>query len=345
VKTTRLGKTGLQVSRVGFGGIPIQRLTEAEAVRVVQRCIDLGVTFLDTATGYTTSEERIGKAISATPGRREQLVLATKTPARDRATAAEHLEQSLKRLNVETVDLWQFHNVSTFEALDQVLAPGGALEAAHQALEAGKVRHIGISSHSMDVALRAVTLGCFETIQFPFNFVTSEPADRLLPLARKHDLGFIAMKPLGGGLLSDANLCIKYLLQFDGVVPDPGVQAVEEIEEIVTVVAGSWELTAGEWQAIERIRSEVGTRFCRRCGYCEPCPEGVRISMIMNLPSFWKRMPAARLATGSFAEAVECARNCIECGECEDKCPYHLPIRAMIAEHIEFYEKALQAGI
>jgi predicted aldo/keto reductase-like oxidoreductase len=343
VKTTRLGKTGLYVSRIGFGGIPIQRLTEADAIRVVQHCLDLGVTFIDTATGYTTSEERIGKALVTGGWRRDQVVLATKTPARDGVTALKHLEQSLKRLQVEVIDLWQLHNVSTFEALDQVLAPGGALEAAQQALQAGKVCHIGLSSHSMDVALKAVPLGPFETIQFPFNFVTSEPADSLLPLAREHDLGFIAMKPLGGGLLSDANLCIKYLLQFDDVVPDPGIQDIQEIDEIAAIMAGPWELTAEEWQAIERIRSEVGTRFCRRCGYCEPCPEGVRISTVMNLKSFWQRMPAENLASGWFAEAVECARSCIECGECEGKCPYHLPIRAMIVENIAFYDRELGA--
>jgi predicted aldo/keto reductase-like oxidoreductase len=342
MKTIRLGKTGLEVSRVGFGGIPIQRLTETEAIRVVQRCLDLGVTFLDTANGYTTSEERIGQAIT---GRRDQLILATKTPARDRATALEHLELSLKRLRVDVIDLWQFHNVSTFEALDQVLGPDGALEAARQAVQAGKVRHIGITSHSMDVALKAVPLGHFETIQFPFNFVTSEPADSLLPLARRHDLGFIAMKPLAGGMLDDARLCIKYLLQFDGVVPDPGIQRLEEIEEIAAIVAGSWALASEEWQAIERIRAEVGTHFCRRCGYCEPCPQGVRISTVMNLESFWKRMPIERMRDGWIAEAAATARDCIQCGECEDKCPYHLPIRDMIVENIEFYEKALQAGV
>jgi predicted aldo/keto reductase-like oxidoreductase len=341
MKTIRLGSTGLEVSRVGFGGIPIQRLTEAEAIRVVQRCLELGVTFLDTANGYSTSEERIGKAIA---GRREQVIIATKTAARDRATAREHLELSLKRLNVETIDLWQLHNVSTFEIYEQVLGPGGAMEAAQRALEAGKVQHIGMTGHSMDVALKAVPSGHFETIQFPFNFVTSEPAERLVPLAQKHDVGFIAMKPLGGGLLSDANLCIKYLLQFDNVVPDPGIEKVEEIEEIAAIVAGPWELTPQEWQEIERIRAEVGTRFCRRCDYCQPCQQGVHISTVMTLRSVWKRLPAERMVTGWIAEAMESARNCIECGECEEKCPYHLPIREMIVENIEFYEDVLRTA-
>ncbi len=335
MKTIRLGKTGLEVSRVGFGGIPTQRLAEDEAIKVVQRCLDLGITFLDTANAYSTSEERIGKAIA---GRREQVVIATKTTARDRATAQQHLELSLKRLNTDYIDLWQFHNVSTFEAYEQVLAPNGAVEAAQEALRAGKIRHIGLSVHSMDVALKAVPSGYFETVQFPFNFVTNEAATELIPLAQKHDVGFIAMKPMAGGLLDNAVLAIKYLLQFDHVVPDPGIERVEEIEEIVGIVQGPWELTSRKWQEIERIRAQVGTRFCRRCGYCQPCLQGVSIVLIMNLRSFWKRLPAERFSTGWLAKALESTDNCIECGECEDKCPYDLPIREMIVENMAFYE-------
>jgi predicted aldo/keto reductase-like oxidoreductase len=339
MRTVRLGRTNLEVSRVGFGGIPIQRLEEAEAIRVVQRCLDLGVTYLDTANSYTTSEERIGKALA---GRREQVVIGTKTAARDRDTAREHLELSLRRLHVESIDLWQFHNVSTPEVYKQVLGPGGAMETARWALEHGLVRHVGITSHSLETALEAVPSGLFETVQFPFNFVTNEAAEKLVPLAREHDVGFIAMKPMGGGMLSDAKLAIKFLLQFDHVVPDPGIERVEEIEEIVAIARGSWELAPDERQAIEQIRDEVGTRFCRRCGYCEPCPEGVRVSLLMNLPSMIQRMPRERVAAGPFAEAVVSGGQCIECGECEEKCPYLLPIREMLVEHIALYESALQ---
>ena len=338
MKSTRLGQTEMQVSRVGFGGIPIQRLREAEAVGVVQRCLDLGVTFLDTANGYTTSEERIGKAIA---GRREQVVIATKTTARDKATAQEHLELSLRRLHTDTIDLWQFHNVSSFEAYERVLGTDGAMEAAQEALRAGKIRHIGITSHSMDVALKAVPSGLFETIQFPFNFITNEAAAELLPLARKHDLGFIAMKPFAGGLLDDANLAIKYLLQFDTVVPDPGIERIEEIEEIVGIVNGPWELTPRERREMERIRAEVGTRFCRRCGYCQPCPEGVHIVVVMNLHSFWKRFPPEVSMTGWAATAAETVRQCVQCGECEEKCPYGLPIREMLTENLAFYDQVI----
>jgi predicted aldo/keto reductase-like oxidoreductase len=336
MKSMRLGKTGLRVSRMGFGGIPIQRLTEGEAIQVVRRCMDLGITFLDTANGYTTSEERIGKAIA---GRREEVVLATKTAARDKATAGEHLELSLKRLNTDHVDLWQFHNVSSFEAYQKVLGPGGAMEAAQEALRAGKIGHIGISSHSMDVALEAVPSGYFETIQFPFNFVTHEPALNLVPLAREHDVGVIAMKPFAGGMLDDANLAIKYLLQFDGVIPDPGIETAAEIEEIVGIVEGVWAFTAEEWQALERIRAEIGTRFCRRCEYCQPCPEGVRIPVVLNVRSAWKRFSPEKFFGGPTAKAVDTGRLCVECGECEEKCPYHLPIQAMLAESIEFFDR------
>jgi predicted aldo/keto reductase-like oxidoreductase len=340
MRSVRLGKTELLVSRVGFGGIPIQRLTEAEAVSVVRRCLDLGVTLLDTANGYTTSEERIGKAIA---GRRHQVIIATKTAARDRATALQHLELSLKRLNTDYLDLWQLHNVSTPEAYDQVLGPGGAMESAQEALRAGKIRHLGISSHSLDMALKAVLSGRFETIQFPFNFVTDEAAEELLPSTRQHDVGFIAMKPMAGGMLTDARLTIKHLLQFDNVIPDPGIQTIEEIEEIAAIVNGHWELTPQEWQEIERIRGEMEKRFCRRCDYCQPCPQEVRISTAVTVQSFWRRFPPERFFNGFVADAVESARRCGDCGECEERCPYDLPIREMLSENVAFYDRVAAA--
>ena len=342
MRTIRLGKTNLDVSRVGFGGIPIQRLTEAQAVKVVRRCLDLGVTFLDTAHGYTTSEARIGKALGAltgTPERRHGVIIATKTPARDKATAQKHLLLSLERLNTDYIDLWQFHNVSSFEAYEQVLGPGGAMEAAQEALHAGVVRHIGITSHSMDVALKAVPSGHFETIQFPFNFVTHEAADELVPLAQAHDVGFIAMKPFAGGQLEDARLAIKYLLQFENVLPDPGIERVEEIEEIVDIVEQCWQLTPQERLELEQFRAQVDTRFCRHCEYCQPCPQEVRIPVVMNLRSFWKRFPPERFLASWVAQAVESAQNCTECGECEAKCPYHLPIQELLVENVSFYER------
>jgi len=336
METLRLGQTNLVVSRVGFGGIPIQRISEEETICVVRRCLDLGITFFDTANAYSNSEERIGMALGK---RRANVIIATKTYARDRTTAREHLDLSLRRLGTGYIDLWQFHDVSTAEAYEQLLGPGGAMQAAQKARKQGKVRHVGITSHSLDIALEAVPSGHFETVQFPFNFVTNEARINLIPLANKNDVGFIAMKPFAGGMLEDANLAIKYVLQYESVLPDPGIEQPSQIEEIVASANGSLELSSEEQKRIEQIRSQLGTRFCRRCGCCQPCPEGVRIRFLMNLESFWKRFPRERLIEGDFAAAAKSGNNCIQCGTCEERCPYHLPIREILQEKIELQEE------
>jgi predicted aldo/keto reductase-like oxidoreductase len=330
----RLGRTELSVSRVGFGGIPIQRLSEGQAVAAVRGCLELGVTLIDTAHGYTTSEERIGKAIA---GRREGLVLATKTPAADRATAQEHVELSLHRLGVERIDIYQLHGVSTHDKLEAVLGPGGALEALQAARDRGQIGHIGFSSHSLGVAQAAVRTGLFETVQFPFNFIATEPADELLPAVRDHDMGFIAMKPMGGGMLERADLAFKYLFQFPGVVPDPGIERVQEMAEIAALAEARVELTPADWDAIDVIRQELGTRFCRRCNYCLPCPQGIPASAVLNYRSAWKRMPPERSFGEGWQENMALAGGCLECGECEERCPYDLPIRELLKESIAFF--------
>jgi len=342
MRQIRLGRTELMVSAVGFGGIPIQRLPEREAIQVVRRCLDQGVTFLDTANGYTTSEERIGKAIS---GRREGLVLATKTQARDAGGVAQHLALSLERLDVETIDLYQFHCVSSAEDYEKVIAPGGPLDVAREALVAGKVKHIGLTSHSMETALRAVRSGHFSTIMFPFNLVANEAAQELIPLALEEDVGYIAMKPLAGGALDNATLAFKYLRQFPQILPIPGIERAEEMDEIAGILEGQAVMSPDEETAIEHLRAELGSRFCRRCGYCQPCPEGVPIQTLMIMDSILKRMPPANVFS-SLAPAVESTEDCIECGECEDKCPYGLPIREMIKEHAELFRREMaRAGL
>jgi len=335
MKTVRLGKTGLEVSRVGMGGIPLTRPTEDEAIKMIHRCLDLGVNFIDTSVAYGISEERIGKAIA---GRRDQVILATKT-GYDKARALKWLEVSLQHLRTDYIDLWQFHGVNTFEDYERILRPGGGMEAAQEALLAGKIRHIGMSSHNVDVARKAVSSGHFETIMFPFNFVENDAADKLVPLAREHDVGFLAMKPFAGGQLKDANLTIKYLLQFDNVVLTPGIEKLEEIEEIVDIVNGSWELTSQERQEIEDIRARLSPRLCRQCYYCMPCPQGVFIPGVLYLRALWGLWPPEWFLSWSYVKrSAESAKNCDQCGECEEKCPYHLPIREMIAENIKFYE-------
>ncbi len=336
METIRLGKTDMMVSKLGFGGIPIQRVSEDDAVAVVRRCLELGITFIDTANAYSTSEERIGKALS---GRREGLIIATKSGSRSRQGVESHLKLSLERLGVESIDLYQFHGVNDFKSLEIVLDPNGPMAIVEEAKRTGLVKHIGITSHSIDVAKEAVKSDRFETIMFPFNFITYEPADELLPLAREHDVGFIAMKPLAGGMLDNINLAFKYLFQFPDVVPIPGIERIHEIEEIVQVLEGPWQMTEAEQLEMQQLRDELGTRFCRRCDYCQPCTEEIAISTVMTSSSFFKRLPPERLFSGRIAEELEKAVNCTECGDCEERCPYNLPIREIIAQQVKWYQE------
>jgi len=336
METIRLGKTELMVTKLGFGGVPIQRLCEEEAVAIVRRCLDLGVNFLDTANSYTNSEERIGKAIA---GRRQGLILATKSFPQTREGMKSHLKLSLERLGVEYIDLYQFHGVSSFPALDIVLDPNGPRAVLEEAKRTGVVKHIGITSHSTDVAKEAVKSGCFETIMIPFNVVNREATDELLPLAREHDVGFIAMKPLAGGRLTNASVAFKYLFQFPDVVPIPGIEKTGEMEELVRVLGGPREMTEAEESEMQRLREELGTVFCRRCDYCQPCSEGIPISSAITISNPEKRMPAERMFHGWINEVLTKAAECTECGDCEERCPYHLPIREMLAHEVKWYQE------
>jgi len=323
------------VSKLGFGSIPIQRVPDDEAIAIIRRSLELGITYIDTANAYTTSEGRIGRAIS---DRKGELVLSTKSQSRTPEGIAKHLQQSLEQLAVRSIDLYQIHNVSSFDQLEIVLDPNGPMPTLEKARREGKVKHIGITCHQIDVAKAAVRSDRFETIMFPLNFVASEAADELVPLAREHDVGFIAMKPLAGGMIDNATIAIKYLLQFPDVVPIPGIERVPEIEEIMGVVEGTWAMTPAEQSEMQRITQESGNQFCRRCDYCQPCTAEIPISTVMAFPSMARRMPRERLFSGFIADSMEKAANCTECGNCEERCPYHLPIMEMIAKHVEWYE-------
>ena len=317
-----LGKTNLHVSAVGFGGIPIQRLSEDDAVAVIRHALDLGVTFIDTAAGYGDSQLKIGKAIE---GRRDGLVLATKTPAATREDAAADIERSLRELRTDHIDLIQFHGVSDKAKWARIDGPGGALEAMLDARDKGLVGHVGFTSHSREMALELVDEEVFETVQFPFNLVTSEPAADLIPKAIERGLGFIAMKPLCGGQYDNARLAFKYLNAFPEVVPIPGIEKAWEIEEIAAIVDSGKLLSGAEKAEAEKIAADLGKLFCRRCGYCMPCAEGVPITTAMIFDSMVKRMPAEDMV-GIARNLLAKADDCVECGKCEERCPYDLPI-------------------
>jgi len=339
MRKVTIKRTGLSVSRIGFGGLPIQRINEESAIAVSKRCLDLGVNLIDTANGYTVSEGYIGKTIAGY--QRDQLVLATKTRARDYPTAKEHIKLSLERLNTDYIDLYQLHNVSDLAVLDQVLAKDGAFYALKEAKKAGTIRHIGISSHGHETALAAAKLNCFETMMYPFNFVAHEPGEEVLATCKANNIDFFAMKPMGGGRLDNATLAFKFLLNVPGVVPFVGIEKPSEIEEIVEIEKNLTPLTEADQAGIKQIVDEIGDRFCRRCRYCLPCPEGIAIPLMNNLVTMIQHDSAEDcFGSGMIAKMVVRGRNCTECGECEQKCPYDLPIIELNKENIALYDEA-----
>jgi hypothetical protein len=339
MKTKPLGATGLAISEIGFGGIPIIPLPREEAVAVVRHCLDLGITFFDSANMYPTSEAKLGIALKPV---RKEVVIATKTAQRDARSAAAHIDLSLKQLQTDWIDVYQLHNISNAEALEQVLAPEGAYAAAVKARDAGKIRIIGFSSHSMAIAIQALKTGLFQTLQFPFNFIENDPARELFPLAVQNQVGIIGMKPLGGGLLERADLCFKFLQQHPAVVPIPGMRAAKEADEIVALYRSPQPLSEADLKEIEAIRSALGDKFCHRCEYCMPCAQGVQISGILMLQPAAKRLSLENVK-GWIGKAMETADQCIECGECTQKCPYNLPIPDLLKENLALYHHYLRA--
>jgi predicted aldo/keto reductase-like oxidoreductase len=340
MRYVKLGKTGLLVSEVGFGGIPIIRLSRREAVKVLRRALDRGVTFYDTANLYLDSEDKMGRALE---GRRHQVVLATKSIKRDRPGVEADLHQSLKMLRTDYLDLFQFHQVSQESDYQALAGPGGALEGARRAQEAGKIRYLGVTSHNLEMARRLVKSGLFSVIQFPFNFVEVEAAQELHPPARERGLGILAMKPFGGGLLDNARLAFKFLRQFPDVIALPGWDSVSRVDEVVDFFQAPNEVTAADLAEMARYREELGDQFCRRCEYCQPCPQGVMITPAMLYDIVAHRMGAAK-AAGFAAKFMESVRLCEDCGECAERCPYHLPIPETLRKHLALYEQHRREG-
>jgi predicted aldo/keto reductase-like oxidoreductase len=334
----RLGKSNLQVTRIGFGGIPIQRPAEEQSIRVVRSALGAGINWIDTAFGYGSSEERIGKAIAGFP--RRELYIFTKGPGRDPRTLKEQIDSSLRRLKTDCIDLYQFHFVPSSEVWRQ-MQDNGSFDLVRRLRDRGTIRHIGASAHNREAARTVLEHPEIEVLQFPFNYIVEEEGREILDLCVERDVGFIAMKPFGGGALNDATLSIRFLLQFPGLVTDPGFETVEEVAEVAALAREKAPLSRDDLNTIRRLRREVGTRFCRRCGYCAPCPRGVKIVKLMNMGSLIKRFPRERLVSGWPLEALASLKLCDECGSCEERCPYKLPIRVGIREGARALKKAI----
>ena len=330
-----LGKTGLKISRMGFGGIPIQRIDAQGTKELIHKMTDAGVNYIDTARGYTVSEEYLGYALE---GVRDKFVLATKSMARTKEAMTADIEKSLGNLRTEYIDLYQVHNPS-MEQLEQVMNEGGALEALKEAQAAGKIRHIGLTAHSVAVFERALELDWVETIMFPYNIVESQ-GEELIARCKEKNIGFIAMKPLAGGAIENASLAIRYICANDNVtVVIPGMAEEKELEQNLRACLDESPLSEEEQKEIAGIREPLGSNFCRRCNYCAPCTAGINIPSVFLFAGYLERYDLGDWARDRYDSLAVKASACVGCGECETRCPYQLPIREMLKKCAQEFGK------
>jgi predicted aldo/keto reductase-like oxidoreductase len=335
-----LGRTNLKVKALGFGGIPIQRVSEKEAIEVVRRCYDLGINYFDTARLYSVSEDRIGKALEDV---REKVFIATKSICRTENEFLQELDISLKDLRTEWIDVYQLHNVASKEDWIKISSPGGALDAAYKALDKGKIKHLGITSHNSSILTDIVKKDIFEVIQIPYNYLSLMAKEELLPLCNKMNVGTVIMKPMAGGEFSRADVALKFILKDENVdVVIPGMMTVAEVEENVVIASQPYDLNADDLILIEEDKNRLGTQFCRGCDYCQPCPQEIPISNILRVESFVKRLEGTDKLKELVKGSKEKVDSCIDCGECESRCPYHLPIREMFHEKIEYIDRNIK---
>ncbi len=341
MKRMRLGKTGLEVNRLGFGGIPIQRVDEKKAVEMVLHAVECGVDFIDTSRVYTTSEKRIGMALKQTD---KKVVLASKSKGRTTDEIMADLEISMRELQRDYIDLYQCHFVRDEGEYEEVISPGGALEGLTRAREEGLIGNIGITSHSLDLLDRVLDDGFFETVMVCFSFLEPLAGEKIIPKAIEKNIGCIAMKPLSGGFIEDAELALKYALSQTGILVLVGVEHKALFDKNWKVFQNRWELNDEEKERIEPIRRTYDKIFCRRCDYCQPCTEDIPIQAILGLRSMVKRMGENILREGWRVDAIAKARRCSECEECMARCPYELPIPDLIKENLRWVDEQIKSS-
>lgn len=328
----RLGKTNLEVNKIGFGALPIQRRNMDDSLEILQKAYESGIDFYDSARFYTDSEEKLGRAFEDIRG---DIYLASKTAAETVEDFWNDLETSLKELRTDYLDLYQHHNISFCPKSGDDLA-----KAMMEAKEEGLIRHIGITTHKITLAHEALDSGLYETLQYPFSYLSGEEELKLVQKCRDLDVGFIAMKAMGGGLLNNSKASYAYLNQFDNVLPIWGIQHLYELEEFLsypTDLLLDDELS----KIIENDKNELGENFCRGCGYCMPCPEGIIISLCARMSLWIRRFPTEPHLTEEYQMKMEATKDCIECYACVDNCPYELDIPRLLKENYEDYQNVL----
>ena len=331
----RLGSTGIVVNKNGFGALPMQRVSMEEAVQLVRRAFEGGITFFDTARYYTDSEEKLGEALE---GIRDKVYIATKTGASTGEALKKELETSLKNLRTDHIDIYQFHNPAVCPK------PGdgsGLYEAMEEAKAQGMVRHIGITNHRLAVAHEAIDSGLYETLQFPFCYLADEKDVELVEKCKKADMGFIAMKALSGGLITNSRAAYAFEAQFDNVLPIWGVQRQTELEEFLSYIKNPPAMTDEIRALIEADKKELAGDFCRGCGYCMPCPVGIEINNCARMSLLLRRSPSAAQLTPEAQEKMMKIKECLHCGRCKSKCPYGLDTPALLEKNLKDYEEIL----
>lgn len=324
MKKRLLGKTGMEVSVIGLGGIPIQRVSEEEAINIILECKNQGINFIDTARGYTVSEEYIGKGLKKAG--RENFYIATKAMTYEYDSMKKSIEESLATMDVDYIDLYQVHSVGTKKQLETVLSENGALKALKEAKEKGLIKHIGITGHIRETLLEALDNDEFETVQFPFNPVEPQGTELFIKALEK-GVGTIAMKPMAGGAFDYPLLSLKYIMNSDLItIAIPGMDSVEQVVENGQVGLKAEPLTKEEQEIINSEVESLGSEFCRRCGYCKPCPEGIDIPNIFTFENYVLKYNMPEYGKLKYDQLSAKADDCVRCRKCERKCPYNLPI-------------------
>lgn len=332
MRKVRLGRTELEVSKTSFGALPIQRVSFDEAARLLRRAYDAGVNFFDTANAYTDSEEKIGYALSDV---RDKIIIATKSGVTSLNFIRENLDKSLRRMKTDYIDIYQLHNPAELPSDD-------VYEFLLRAKEAGKIRHIGITNHRPGIAREAVESGLFETLQFPFSLLSGEKEEEIVRLCAEKDVGFIAMKAISGGLISNARAAFTFLDQFPNVVPIYGVQRMEELEEWLALENNPPKYTDEIRADIEKQRAELGADFCRGCGYCMPCPAGIEIWTAARMSLLIGRAPYEDYLSDTWRDKMNLIENCIGCGNCTSHCPYGLDTPSLLKRELFRYRELYQ---
>ncbi len=335
MEKVRLGKTGLMVTKTSFGALPIQRISKADAVKLVRKAYENGINYFDTANAYTDSEEKLGEAFK---GIRENVIISTKSGGNDKKTVMAHIENSLKMLQTDYIDLFQFHNPAV---LPDINDPDGPFAAALEAKEKGYIRHIGITNHRLAVAHQAIDSGWFETLQFPFCYLATDVDLELLHDCEAADMGFIAMKGLSGGLLNNAEACFAFMQQYPNVVPIWGIQHEWELDQWLELDKCGAKMTDEIKAVIDKDRKELIGNFCRSCGYCLPCPAGIEIPNAARMAQLLRRSPYKPYLTDEWHAKMHKIEGCLHCNACKSRCPYGLDtpslLQLMLKDYDEFY--------